>query len=179
MKVAIIENGTICNIAVYAELPANTDTITYMEASAAIAAGYTRQMVDPAVLRSRLRQRVATEYDTLIQKTGLSITVSWGTVLMSDRDRQNIEGLSRGMELVGKAPSDTCFTAPDTFTFHDGQTRNLLVSEVNELFIVYMATISARYNAHKRVKDALDAGTTPSRADYEACGLTAKDVNIG
>jgi len=81
------------------------------------------------------------------------------------------------MQLAGKAPAEDCFISPDTYRFSDGQTRALLVSEANEIALVYGGSISARYNQHLRVKSAVSEGNLPAEADYVACGLVLADFD--
>jgi len=125
--------------------------------------------------RDVLVRRVADEYDTWIGI--IDCTTSFGTYGLSERDRTNIADLTNNMQLAGKAPAEDCFISPDTYRFSDGQTRALLVSEANEIALVYGGSISARYNQHLRVKSAVSEGNLPAEADYVACGLVLADFD--
>lgn len=139
-------------------------------------------LADTTIERAILRARVSREYDEQCA-TGFAVTVDWSVDPLTIRDTESnpdVKLLSGVLATAGALATLGQVTATTPvvtyYTFANGVVRTgIQFAQLAQLNMAYQQVRSARYQAHKAVKDALDAGAMPVQADYEACGLTLDD----
>lgn len=120
---------------------------------------------------SALRYAISERYDQL-KADGLDCTLSNGrTICVLGRDISMVGGKAAvATLLVMLNPAAAAATALSNYVFKD-TTTTLNYGELAELGAVYEQKLNTIFHAHKRAKDAIDAGGQPDSADMAILGL--------
>jgi hypothetical protein len=131
-------------------------------------------------LRSELRFRVSTEYDHWVEE-GIPIDVTWSVedLVVMPRDVTLLSGvLAIAASKLARDVIVGTTVILGTYKFGDGVIKTGITAvDLEELNANYLTVRETRYVAHMNVKANIDAGTMPTQADYEECGLVLSDFD--
>lgn len=134
--------------------------------------------------RTALRAKVSKFYDELCYN-GIPVTVDWSEdpIIIRDDPEHHPDvslltgALTNGLAALITGQVTTASIILTSYNFLSGQKVNIQLIQLMTLNAAYGIVRSAIYDAHARVKTAIDAGTMPILEDYELCNLTLTDFD--